>query len=125
MPTNNDTELARVTNWVRVAAVADCPPGTGLETVADDRIVALFNVDGEFFALDGVCPHQGGPLGKGELRGQIVTCPWHGWQFDVVTGRHQLSKSVVQPRYRTRVVDGEVFIAVEGVGPGDVNVGQQ
>ena len=47
------------------------------------RVIALFNVDGTFYALDGVCPHQGGPLGQGTLEGCIVTCPWHGWQFDV------------------------------------------
>ena len=50
---------------------------------------ALFNVDGTFYALDGVCPHQGGPLGSGEVHNCIVTCPWHGWQFDVRTGQHQ------------------------------------
>src|SRR5581483_10481672 len=96
----------RVANWVRVAALDECPPGAALELVAADRLVALFNVDGEYYALDGVCPHQGGPLGKGKLCGSIVTCPWHGWQFDVRTGRHQLSQSVVQSRLPTRIVDG-------------------
>ena len=69
--------------------MADCPPGSVQELVVEDRIVALYNVDGTLFALDGVCPHQGGPLGKGALEGCLVTCPWHGWQFDVTDGRHQ------------------------------------
>lgn len=97
-------------DWFRVAAATDCPPGTALECVAADRIVALFNVNGEFFALDGICPHQGGPLGRGKLEGCIVTCPWHGWQFDVVTGQHQTSKSLVHPHFATKVEGGDVWV---------------
>ena len=100
-------------NWIRVAQVEDCPPGATLETVAGDRIVALMNVEGDFYALDGVCPHQGGPLGKGTLAGKIVTCPWHGWQFDVTDGQHCLSQSVRQPMFPLRVEDGQVLVNIE------------
>ena len=93
-------------HWTRLAPVADCPPGAAVELVAGDRIVALFNVEGTLYALDGVCPHQGGPLGQGELTGCIVTCPWHGWQFDLRSGQHQLSTQIVQPRFDVRV-EGE------------------
>lgn len=99
--------------WVRIALVADCPPGGHLEAVADDRMVALFNVAGAFYALDGVCPHQGGPLGQGELRGCVVTCPWHGWQFDVTTGQHRLSKSIVHPKFAVRVEGESVLVDIE------------
>src|SRR5688572_29140452 len=98
--------------WTRVAAVTDCPPGTALEVVAGDRIVAIYNVEGEFFALDGVCPHQGGPLDQGYLEGAVVTCPWHGWQFDVRTGQHQFSPPVKQPTSPVKVEEGEVFVAL-------------
>jgi nitrite reductase (NADH) small subunit len=98
--------------WVRVATVAECPPGCGVERVAGDRIVALFNIGGKFFALDGVCPHQGGPLGKGQLAGCVVTCPWHGWQFDVRSGQHQFSPTVRQPALAVRVEEGEVWVEV-------------
>lgn len=81
-----------------------------MELVAEDRIVALYNVDGTFHALDGVCPHQGGPLGNGTLEGCIVTCPWHGWQFDVRTGQHQLNSRVVQPRLEVRVEDEWILV---------------
>lgn len=100
-------------NWIRVAAVSDCPPGSGLEVVAGDRVCAIFNVSGTLYALDGVCPHQGGPLGKGALCGSIVTCPWHGWQFDVCTGQHQLSRSLVQPSLPVRVEGDSIFIDVD------------
>jgi nitrite reductase (NADH) small subunit len=99
--------------WITVAKVTDCPPGSGFEAVAGDRIVALFNVDGEFHALDGVCPHQGGPLAEGDLQGCIVTCPWHGWQFDVRNGEFQLRQSLVQPKFPLRVVGDEVQVEIE------------
>jgi nitrite reductase/ring-hydroxylating ferredoxin subunit len=98
--------------WVRVAPESDLPPGACGEYVAGGRIVALFNVGGRFHALDGICPHQGGPLGKGELAGSIVTCPWHGFQFDVTTGQHQTSKSLVHPTFPVKVEGGEVFVDV-------------
>ncbi len=103
-------------NWIRIASVKDCPPGTAQECVADDRMVALFNVDGQFFALDGVCPHQGGPLGQGRLSGCVVTCPWHGWQFDVRTGQHQINPSIVHPQFRVRVEGNDVLVDVDGTG---------
>jgi len=99
-------------NWITVAQASDCPPGSSRECVAAGNIVALFNVDGQFFALDGICPHQGGPLGKGRLSGCIVTCPWHGFQFDVTTGQHQTSKSLVHPSYPVRVEGNDVQVGI-------------
>jgi len=96
--------------WTRIADIADCPPGSALEAVAGDRIVALFNVDGEFYALDGVCPHQGGPLGEGQLCGMIVTCPWHGWQFDVRTGQQQIHPQIFQQGFDVRVEGTDVLV---------------
>jgi nitrite reductase/ring-hydroxylating ferredoxin subunit len=92
--------------WTRLTRVSDCLPGTATEVVAGDKMIALFNVNGTFHALDGVCPHQGGPLGQGMLAGCVVTCPWHGWQFDVRDGQHQFNSQMVQPRYEVRV-DGD------------------
>jgi nitrite reductase (NADH) small subunit len=96
--------------WKELTRIADCPAGSSREIVVGEQVVVLFNIDGSFFVLDGVCPHQGGPLGEGELAGCIVTCPWHGWQFDVRTGQHQLSKSMVQPRFETKVENGMVWV---------------
>jgi nitrite reductase/ring-hydroxylating ferredoxin subunit len=99
-----------MSNWVRVATVSECTPGSSTELVAGDRMIALFNVDGEFFALDGVCPHQGGPLGQGDLSGCVVTCPWHGWQFDVRTGQHQINQSLAHPSFPVKVENDEVLV---------------
>jgi nitrite reductase (NADH) small subunit len=94
----------------RVASLSEIPPGTAKEVTVGDQVVAIFNVDGTLYALDGICRHSGGPLAKGRLSGQVITCPWHGWQFDVTTGRHCLA-----PRIRTDcfavVAEGEdVFV---------------
>jgi nitrite reductase (NADH) small subunit len=99
--------------WYSLCKTYDCPPGESRELVAGDRIVALFNVDGQFYALDGICPHQGGPLGKGFLGGCLVTCPWHGWQFNVATGQHQASQSLRHPTFPTKVEGEEVWVEIE------------
>ncbi|REJ69038.1 MAG: non-heme iron oxygenase ferredoxin subunit [Planctomycetota bacterium] len=101
-----------MSDWVSATNKTACPPGSAMELVVAERVVALFNVDGEFFALDGVCPHQGGPLGKGELSGCLVTCPWHGWQFDVRTGQSQLTASVKHPTFEVRIEGEDVMIRV-------------
>jgi nitrite reductase/ring-hydroxylating ferredoxin subunit len=101
-----------MSNWVRVGRLPDCPPGASRELLAGERVVALFNCDGTLSALDGVCPHQGGPLGEGELCGTTVTCPWHGWQFDVRTGQHRTSSSVRQPTLDVKIEGDEVWVDV-------------
>jgi nitrite reductase/ring-hydroxylating ferredoxin subunit len=99
-----------MSDWVRVAGVLEIPVGTGKEFAAGGRVVALFNVEGEFHALDGVCPHAGGPLGEGVLRGNIVTCPWHGWQFDVTTGQHCLNANLKHQAFPVRVLGNDVLV---------------
>jgi len=86
-----------------VAAVADIPPGGCKLVEVAGRAVVVFNLGGEFFALNNRCPHRGGSLCQGRLtglvqsdqpgeyrysrRGEIIRCPWHGWEFDIRTGR--------------------------------------
>jgi nitrite reductase (NADH) small subunit len=95
---------------IKVAAVTEIPPGTSKEVMAGDQVVALFNIEGTFHALDGVCPHAGGPLGEGTLTGCVVTCPWHGWQFDVTTGKNCLNERIVHGRFVVRVEGADVFV---------------
>ena len=98
---------------VRIAGVSDVPPGGGIEVAAAGRVFAIYNVDGTFHALDGVCPHAGGPLGKGALDGPIVTCPWHGWQFDVTTGQHCLNAGLQHTSYPVRVDGDDLFVDLD------------
>lgn len=96
----------------RVAGVDEVPPGTGREVMAGEQVVALFNVDGTFHALDGICPHAGGPLGAGTLHGSIITCPWHGWQFDVTDGMNCLNNKPCQASFSVRVESADILIEV-------------
>ncbi|MCX7397207.1 MAG: Rieske (2Fe-2S) protein [Planctomycetales bacterium] len=93
-----------------LADAATIVPGQSAEVVADGRIFAVYNVDGVFHVIDGICPHAGGPLGKGTLRGNIVTCPWHGWQFNVSSGQHCLNQRICQTAYAVRIENGRVII---------------
>ena len=97
-------------DWIPVAAIDDCPPGASIERVVDGRMVAIANVDGVFHAIDGLCPHQGGPLGTGALCGTTLTCPWHGWQFDVVSGRHGTSATVRQTVHDIKEEGGRLLV---------------
>ena len=101
--------------WISIAAASECPPGGSIERVAGGRMVAIVNVAGTFHALDGLCPHQGGPLGTGAVCGTTLTCPWHGWQFDVVTGRHRLSATVRQQVHEIREQDGRLYVRLAAV----------
>ncbi len=104
-----------------VASVDELPPGTRKIVDVAGRQVGVFNVNGEFFALLNRCPHQGGPLCEGRLAGrlevnapgepirytragEILRCPWHGWEFDITTGR-----SIFNP-HKTRVRTYEVSV---------------
>ena len=98
--------------FVRVAAVDEVPPGSGKVVQAGGRLLALFNVDGEFYALDNTCLHRGGPVGEGDLEGAVVTCPWHGFQYDVTTGRNVFDPEVGLEAFAVRVTDGDVEVAV-------------
>ena len=96
--------------WIDIAAAAECPPGTSIERVVNGRMVAVANVEGSWHAIDGLCPHQGGPLGTGALCGPTLTCPWHGWQFDVTTGRHLLSVTMRQTVHDVREEGGRLLV---------------
>ena|SRR5215831_5714666 len=95
---------------LRVAAAGDVPSGGGLVVDAGGRVLALFNVDGAYHAIDNVCPHRGGPLGEGDLDGRVVTCPWHAWRWDVTTGANVNSPTVRVACFPTAVEDGQLFV---------------
>lgn len=104
---------------MKVAALADLPPGASLAARVDGVPVALFNVAGTVYAIHNVCPHAGAPLDRGARTGscgEIVICPFHGWRFDVRTGRSPHLPGEVIRTYPTRVTDGEIEVSVAGEG---------
>ncbi len=89
--------------FVRVAGTTDVTPGTGMVAEINGQAIAIFNVDGTFYAIDNTCLHRGGPLGEGELEEEAVTCPWHGWQYNVKTGGCINNPSVSVKSYQVKV----------------------
>ncbi len=87
-------------------------PGQVIEVIIGGRAIAVANVDGEFHACSNTCPHAEGPLGEGELDGNILTCPYHGWQFDVTSGACVTSPDDPVPTYPVEVVDDAVCVAI-------------
>ena len=96
--------------FVKVAATGDIPEGEGRCFDVGDQQVAIFNVEGTYHALDNVCPHQGGPLGEGELDGKMVTCPWHAWDFDVTTGENSEDPDEKQTVFVVKVDGDDILV---------------
>lgn len=92
---------------------ADIEPGSCVKVKVDGREIAIFNVDGQFYATQYNCTHMGGPLCDGSLSGSVVTCPWHGSQFDVTTGDvvgDPATESLTT--YPLHVKDGVLYIGI-------------
>jgi len=94
----------------RAAQVSEIPPGSIKEVQVGGQAIALANVGGTFYAVSNTCLHRGGPLGEGQLEGTVVTCPWHGWQFDVTTGKAVMNPNAEVARYKTEVRGAEVYV---------------
>jgi nitrite reductase/ring-hydroxylating ferredoxin subunit len=101
-----------MSKFVKMATLEELPLGAAKELEYEGRVYALFNVNGEISAIDGICPHQGGPLADGFLEGSMVTCPWHGWQFDIRTGKTPLGPKIRQSVYEVKIEGQDVLVAV-------------
>ena len=95
-----------------VARVEDLPSGTATVVEADETEVALFHCEDGFYATQAHCLHLGGPVGRGKLEGCVVSCPWHGWQYDVRTGENEFDHALKLETYEVVVEDGEVKVVL-------------
>ena len=100
-------------NFTRVAGTSDLKPGENKVVNVNGIDVALFNVDGQFFAISNTCLHRGGPLGEGFLEEDVVTCPWHGWKFNVKTGVSPVVPTAKVATYQTKVEGDDVMVAID------------
>jgi nitrite reductase/ring-hydroxylating ferredoxin subunit len=99
-------------DYVKAIAVADLAPGQCKEVLVAGRAVALYNVGGVFHATTNTCLHRGGPLGQGFLEGNVVTCPWHGWTFDVTSGANTVNPEMTVETFEVKVEGGDVLVKV-------------
>ncbi|MBV8842924.1 MAG: Rieske (2Fe-2S) protein [Bryobacterales bacterium] len=102
--------------FVKVGSVSQLTPGSVLEAEIAGNSYAICNVDGELHALDGVCPHAGGPLGQGALHGATLVCPWHAWEYDCRTGANDFDPDVKVECFPVKVEGGEILIDVPETG---------
>ncbi|ADD05814.1 Rieske-type iron-sulfur protein (2Fe-2S) [Natrialba magadii ATCC 43099] len=124
----NDTQNPETDGLHHVASADELEEGERIIADVEGREVAVFNSNGDLYALSNYCPHQGGPACEGLLSGtlevdededlvwscedEIVACPWHGWEFDVTDGRHTASDKYRLPTYDVREIDGELYVGL-------------
>ena len=98
--------------FVKVARIEEVPEGTLASVRAGEEEMALAHCDGGFYAVQAHCLHLRGPLAEGKLEGCVLSCPWHGWQYDVRTGENEFDLAIRLRTYDVQVADGEVRVRV-------------
>lgn len=96
----------------KIAKKSDIAPGTGKVVEAGGKTIAVFNCDGTFYATDNTCLHRGGPLGEGSLAGTTVTCPWHGWEYDVTSGACQTNPAVKVQQFDVKIDGDDLLVSI-------------
>jgi nitrite reductase (NADH) small subunit len=98
--------------FMKVAKASHVEEGKGLIVWAGHFKVALFRCDGVIYAIRNQCPHMGGDLGEGLLTGDVVKCPWHGWKFNVRTGKSPEAELVAVRTFEVKLEGEDVYVAV-------------
>ena len=110
---SNPKRPHRTGQQIIVGRVEELPPGRGATiTLPDNKELALYNVGGQFHAVENFCPHKGAPLADGDLSGHTIECAWHGWRFDIRTGACLNNPSEPVETYEVVVEDGWIKIRV-------------
>ena len=101
-----------MSEFTTVAKTADIPQGTGSAFPVNGRMVAVFNEEGQFFAIDDICPHMGASLAGGHVENGTVSCPWHAWRFCIHDGTWCDNPKIGVDRFDLRVVEDEIQVLV-------------
>jgi NAD(P)H-dependent nitrite reductase small subunit len=107
----NEAEQPEDLDYIAVASVDQVPRKGGKKIILNGRKIALFKVDGEIFAIQNSCPHQGADLAGGFVHQGKVHCPLHGWKFDVRSGAYDFNEMMKLRTYPVKVVDDQVYVA--------------
>lgn len=97
-------------DWIAVTDSATLIDRRAMEVVVHGNVIALFADGGHLYAMDGMCAHQGGPIAKGVVQHGCVTCPWHGWQYELATGIQTINRQPLQRTFSIRERDGKIEI---------------
>ena len=99
--------------FIKFVSTDELTEGMGKLIEIEEKQIALFNVGGDFYALENACTHRGGPLAEGKINGEVVTCPWHGAQFNIKTGEVLRPPAPISVTgYNVRIVGTDVEIEV-------------
>ena len=99
--------------YLEIAAASELPPGERLFVEIEGRQIVIFNIAGQYFSIADVCSHDDGPVGEGDLEGYNITCPRHGAEFDIRTGKVTQMPAVVDiPAYPVQIRDGKIFLGI-------------
>jgi len=101
-----------MTEFTTVAKIGSIPADRGEAFAVNGRMVAVFFVDGKYFAMDDICPHMGASLGSGEVVQGVVSCPWHGWRFRVCDGTWCDNPKLSVDTFELRIVGDEIQVKV-------------
>ncbi len=98
----------------RCGRADEIPPGASKVVQVNEQRLAIFNWEGTILAIENTCPHQGGPLGEGYLEESgVVSCPWHGWTFDLRTGVSPIDPDVRVRSFPVRIEAGEIIVEID------------
>jgi NAD(P)H-dependent nitrite reductase small subunit len=97
----------------KAATLEELPSGKAKDIMIGDEPIALYNVKGKIYATSDICPHSGGSLGQGELCERIITCPLHGWKFEVENGKCQNIPSIKVKTYEVKIEGKDILIGID------------
>ena len=97
--------------FVMVAKVGDIESGKGKAFEVGDRVIAIFNEDGEYRAIDDMCPHMGASLSTGFLEQSEITCPWHAWRFDIRDGTWCDNRTLKTDVFEVRIQGDQILVS--------------
>ena len=99
-----------MSSFVEIARTDEIAPGKAKMVEVEGRKIALFNLEGSYWAIDDSCPHRGGPLSEGEVEREVVTCPWHGSRFNIKTGEVLIPPAIEGVKSYEVQVEGSIIM---------------
>ena len=97
---------------VKVGSLSKLPPGSVMEAQVGDGTYAVCNAGGEIHAVDGICPHAGGPLGQGALHGTTLVCPWHAWEYDCRSGVNEMDDALQLTTVPVKIEGDDILLEI-------------
>lgn len=97
-------------SWHSVGKEMDFEEGHAIIVEINKKQIAVFKIQNDYFAIDNICPHRGGPLGEGRLEGNEVTCPWHAWSFNLSTGKCVNIPQSLVTKFNLKKENSEIYV---------------